>query len=401
MANLIRQKIQTSTPFAGSGANVSGLDYLPNVLTIGRNPTAADGGVLGQIVQNNVNNTLWILSRLASPLIAGNQWTQFIVNGGVGTFTQINATIGPNDLAGITTIGAGLIVTAGGIDVNAGGANIIGGLDVTAGPIDLNDAGADDVDILTGASTGDFNLNNDNGTGDIQIGNPASGQLTLSSGNAIAIGDVLNLPLINIGNAAPTVNRRTTISGGLLGAAVNNILDLGSGGVNFAGSLAQVSLGGGPVTIGTNNIFIGDGNVAAAGIQAIEIGNGNVANGGQNVVGILNGTIAAGGVAQLLIGGGTGQKTIQIGNGDMLTTTGILGKSFYTTPATTLVQSGINIACGAGAYIQIMSGAGAPINMVTLGATGSLYMDTNGGAMNARLYFASAPNTWVAISTLA
>ena len=125
---------------------------LPQPQPLTAAPTASTGAPLGQVVVVPSTNSAYILTSGGSGNAA---WQQITNNGGAaGTFTAITTTVGPNSLAGVTTLvgGAttpanlvttgtgsitsanGLTVTAGGLDVIAGGATITaGGLDVVAG----------------------------------------------------------------------------------------------------------------------------------------------------------------------------------------------------------------------------------------------------------------------------
>lgn len=250
MAKLIQGKIYTATPFAGSGANETGLYYLPNVVSIGRAPNASDTGQLGQIIRNETDNSLWILSSVAVPMVSANVWTQFAGSSAeTGNFTTLTAT----------------------------------------GATNLNNGTANPVNILS------------SGTGPIVIGNATGGAASFNSGTLLNIGQSATLTAINIADIVPTVSRLTTINGGTVGSAINDLIDIGGDGVNFAGSNKIVSISGGDALAGTNGVNIADGNVGATGNNAVGILTGNVTPGGVSGIAIATGT----GVKSIIIGNDT------------------------------------------------------------------------------------------------
>lgn len=211
----------------------------------------------------------------------------------------------------------------------------------------------------TGASTGNVHINDDTGTGTIGIGNTSAGVIAISSGagvgidgitashftvtgaaadltlsssggsvnitateavtdaivlsaagGGIKIGDDATLTAIDIANIVPTVSRTVEISNGIVATAHTDLVEIGGGGASTnASAIKHVTIGNGTLATGQNLIDIGSG-ALTSGTQTITIGNGN----------------NAGATATINIAGGTGTKSVNIGEtSDALTTIALNG----------------------------------------------------------------------------
>ena len=137
-----------------------------------RNPTGNDKGQTGQLWVNTIANSAWI----NAGLVGGQTvWNQLIAPAGTGTFTAVVSTVGPNDLAGVTTLDNGLVVTAGGATINAGGLTVSGGNVTLTGNV-----AAATGELIAGADTGGF-------AGKTTIGNGTSAPVTAAVNTLVGV----------------------------------------------------------------------------------------------------------------------------------------------------------------------------------------------------------------------
>lgn len=103
---------------------VQGLAPIP--LSANRIPTVNDRANDGQLWIIDATGAVYICAGTVNGVTT---WNLISNTGGTGVFNSITTTVGPNALAGVTTLANGLVVTAGGATVTAGN------LAVTAGTI--------------------------------------------------------------------------------------------------------------------------------------------------------------------------------------------------------------------------------------------------------------------------
>lgn len=174
------------------------------------------------------------------------------------------------------------------------------------GATNLNVATANVFNLLTGASTGDVHINDGTGAGTIGIGNTAAGALTLASGAAatlqsalsaddaviihasgaagevvirsgtggVSIAEDADSTLVSIADVVPSAARTVTVSGGTVGSAIADTVDIAPDGVNFAGSSKVVTIASGAVVDGTSQVDIAIGDVTAGQINQVNIATG-------------------------------------------------------------------------------------------------------------------------------
>lgn len=240
-----------------------------------------------------------------------------------------------------------LTATAGGLDFDAAKQINIATSETDADSFVMTSAGGMDI-VVTGALGKDFDLTCTSGSINIIAGEAvadaviieashASGGLQIKAGtNGIKIGDEVNTPVINLGNAAPTASRTITIASGVVAtAAVTDTLNIGTGAATTEATAARIiNLGTGTLDTGTltGNIF-----------------SGNVTS-GTHAVNVMT---------------GTGTKTFSLGNADGLTTVNIDG--------ITLINDSINV--------NTSIGTGTSTGDIALGnaAAGDITLDSAAG----------------------
>jgi hypothetical protein len=222
-----------------------------------------------------------------------------------------------------------LSASAGGIDILAAGAaaedidivNTAGSVNITsgeviansmvltsAGGLDFTIAGTGGLDIDMVNSAGSINISAAQAVADAIVINAsdAAGGVQIQAGsNGVLIGDQADCAVLDLGNVVPTSARTTTINGGAIGSAIADTLDLGVGGVTFAGSSKVVNINTGSITLGTGTTNIASGN-RVSGTHTVNISTG------------------------------TGTKVVNFGNADGLSTVNI--------DAITLINDSINVA---------------------------------------------------------
>lgn len=329
---------------------------------------------------------------------------------GSGALTKINAGVltlsGANSYAGNTTISAGT--------VKLGASNVIpdgsGKGDVSiAGTLDLNGnsetinglSGAGTVDNVTGggASTltvggnnasGNFSGSIQNTTGTIGLNKTGSGSLTLSSANTYSGGTILSAGQLNINNAgsggtSSAIGTGTlTISGGTIDNTSATDITLSptvaqnwNGDFTYAGSLHNLNLGSGAVTMNATRSVTVSGNTLTVGgaisgstFGLTKAGSGTLILTGNNS---FNGaTTVSGGTLQLDSGGvinGTTVSSTPAGtvvrvNGGSLTASGVatIGAnaataSFLLVSGNATFNGGINAGNNDGQLISVAGGS--------------------------------------------
>ncbi|MBI5466316.1 MAG: hypothetical protein HY974_03440, partial [Candidatus Kerfeldbacteria bacterium] len=238
------------------------------------------------------------------------------------------------------TTGTGLVTTGGALTATG---LITGqlGLAVTGAPVSLNNNSNFDVSIATGTSTGN-----------VGIGNPSAGAVTVVSG----AGGIL----LNASNNQPTnINTGTSTGTVSIGNALANVAITdtqwsitGAGAASFVGVDATTGLlqGTGGLTL-TGTVAINDN----AGTSTTSIGAGTT-------TGAV--TIGGTGTQTISVGNGGGVKTVNLGSNNTTSTTTILSGS-----GGLLINDGnsqpTNLNTGTNTGTITLGGTATPVNINT------------------------------------
>lgn len=211
--------------------------------------------------------------------------------GGTSNTMRIKNTNGTNDAGTISAASISMISTSGGIGIQAGK------------DISTSSTTTTSIQSVTGTTIsagGVLTAQSSDTTGSdvvIQALGGAGAGIKIDPETVLSIAPTATVTTIGVGNVTPTVNRTTTVNGGVVNAAHTDTLNLATGGVSTSASAVKtVNIATGDNLLGITNINIGTGD-AASGTQDINIGTGT--------------------------GGGT--KTIAMGNVDGLTAINAFG----------------------------------------------------------------------------
>lgn len=295
-----------------------------------------------------------------------------LLNSGTGG-TALTST---GNIASSTTLGdINLTADAGDINIEA----TLGALNFTAGGgISYSVTGAIDLDAtltshfkVTGAAE-DLQLQSVGGSVDVLASEAVADAIVISATGAsagIQIAPAATVASVAIANVIPTVARTVTVSGGAVGSAVADTLNLGTGATNFAGASKVVNIATGNNTLGTDTLNLSTGS-SATGTKAVNIGNVDslttiTAIGAANInttgtAATTIGSTATGGLVDI-----TSATEVRIEPVTTLTlaptsavTTIAIGNITPTVDRTTTINGGAVIA----AHIDLVSIAGGGVN---------------------------------------
>ncbi|MGJ0429629.1 beta strand repeat-containing protein [Methylobacter sp.] len=343
-----------------------------------------------------------------------NLVTDMTIDSSTGKF-HVNTASATSDAVAITA-GSG-----GGIQINAAQDIALN----ASNAINLS-AIADSSFVTTGAGN-DINIQSTSAKVALNAGSGTADAIVLDAfgvSGGISIAPTNTTASVQIANVIPTVARTVTVSGGAVGSAVADTLNLGSGATSFAGASKVVNIGTGDNTLGITAVNIATGNKASGsslvnistgtGTKSVSVGNadGLTTASINGTVNINTSTTATATTIGSAIGGAvTAQSNTATANAIRLNASNAAGGITATVGSNNFNVSGGNIVmptAGTGLTLtpapatpaSLLAGAGDPNGSVTAGQ-GSIYMNVTGSGVANRLWVNSdGATTWVAVTTV-
>lgn len=264
-ANTAGQGLTVNTGGATSGStDKNGGDL---TLTSG---IATGTGSSNVIIQTSKAGSTGTADRAVATVLTINGEGQLLAGNGTVTLPTFSFSSDAN--TGIYSAGADTIgISTGGVQRASFGATTT--IDAT---IELNDGVNNSTSINTGSGSGNVGILSGTGTGTLDLGNTASGAVTLNSGSTITIGDASAGAISITSNAAVDIDGAGIVSINSSGAAINigndavaQAINIGTGAaartvaignatgateVDITAGTGGIKLTGGVIDVGTQDI---------------------------------------------------------------------------------------------------------------------------------------------------